>query len=178
MSAPSPPPDSLRSCKRRFWLLGAALGLSAIGLIERGGLRHRVGSVRRMVPESTLVHPASVVVERHNDGEYHYGLLFLVLRHQVQLRLAWYSELDTHLCDRGPIRNWQGRPGYSDDQSLAVVLFLPRSWLILQGFLPLRAGFDRQHPHPLRDQELLLRSFWLEAFGQPRSKSEGQASRK
>ncbi|MGV3724020.1 MAG: hypothetical protein ACO1SX_24270 [Actinomycetota bacterium] len=159
-----------RRARARLCLFGAwALAIAAAGvLVDRGGLRRRIGHVRRVAPNSTLLYPRSLVLERHGDGEVHYGLLFRTPSRGRYSRLAWHSVLDTHLCDRGPIERWQGRMRSFDEQTLEVIVFLPRSWLILQGFLPLRAGLSRRRPHALRDEKTLLGSFWMEAYGAPR----------
>ena len=164
---PKPDRSVSRSCSRAaLWLAGLCTALAAAGVLtEQGRLRRRVGRMRQMVPGSSIARPVSVVLERHRDGEYHYGLLFRRARRERSTRLSWYSVLDTRLCDRGPISNWQARSGSPAGSELDVVVFLPRSWLVFQGFLPLRAALARREPHRMRDEQLLLESFWLEAYG-------------
>jgi hypothetical protein len=141
--------------------------LALVMVVDRGGLRRRVGSVRHMVPGSVLVRPYAATMERHADGECHYGLLFRTPWRGKNSRIAWYSTLDTRLCDRGPIRRWQCNPRSLEGDTLDVVVYLPRSWLILHGYLPLGIALAPGSARSLRDQPSLLRSFWLEEYELP-----------
>lgn len=158
-------PTSRNWPKASIWLTVACTVLAPIGaILGRGMLRRRIGRVHQIVPGSTISRPLSVVLERHGDGEYHYGLLFHATWRGRYTRLSWYSVLDTRLCDRGPVQGWQGHRGQLENDKVEVVVFLPRSWLILQGFLPLQAAIWRRQPYPLQDSNQLLDSFWLESF--------------
>jgi hypothetical protein len=147
-------------------LAGAAgLAILTTGLfISQGGFRRRIDHVRQVVPGSVIARPHATVVARHADGEYHYGLLFRAPWRGRDSRIAWHSVLDTRFCDRGPVERWQCNTRSYDGTTIEVVVFLPRSWLILQGFLPLHAVAAVQRPHRLRSPETLLQSFWLEEY--------------
>jgi hypothetical protein len=133
-------------------------------IVDRGGLRRHIAPTWPVVPGSKIVQPASLATERHPDGEYHYGLRFFAPWRGERSRMMWRSRLDTRLSSRGPIEHWQCNTRSYDGHIVEVVVYLPRSWLVLHGFLPLTAAITPGAPQRLRDEPMLLRSFWLEVY--------------
>jgi hypothetical protein len=155
-------------------LLAAGLAGSAIltttlhRLIVTGRLRRPSQAAPAAHAKRGGLAPAMrVFAEAGSSGAWHYGLLFYFRREGDGAVWQPRSALRTWSLRSGPLQQWTLRP-LSVQAPVAVrYLLIPRSWLILNGFLPPAAAVWRTREFGLRDEAVLLRAFWLESQDSP-----------
>ena len=112
-------------------------------------------------PGQTSVRPTRVMAEVFEDGCYHYGLVFDEVVHaKPQYRVTWKRVV----CSACLLTSLAPPRRLKDGQ---LVRLLPRSRLILFGFLPVGVIFAPRRRFELRSVEVLLSSSWAELAVEP-----------
>jgi hypothetical protein len=146
------------------WPLAGSAGLAATAslLIRSGALRRRGSAAVTCAGPVRVIKPVCALAEVHRQGEWHYGLLFAVPPGAALQGFRKRSSLHTGSLRKGRIEQWNLRRVRSVSGRPAALLLIPRSWLVLNGFLPLAAAVMRRQRFLLRDEQQLLQVFWLE----------------
>lgn len=106
---------------------------------------------------------ADIYAEMHRDGCYHYGLLFFLPKTVVSEQVRSHSRLPTRVPVLvPPIARWHLRADLPGTPERGWVLQIPRTWLLLFGFLPLTVVLRPRAKHIIRHPERLRSVFWLE----------------
>lgn len=105
--------------------------------------------------------PCGLFAEILDDGQYHYGLLFTLPAGVYPDRVQKCSRLSTR-SRHGTVQQWSLTRPVPFMLPGLYTLLIPRSWLILNGFLPLSVMWQRDKPAFFRREEVLFENFWLE----------------
>jgi hypothetical protein len=152
----------LGSCLTGSAILAATLyRLIVTGRLRRRSLPHTLSNTSR----NRQLRAARTNAQATADGVWHYGVLFYLPSKVDSAALRKCSELRTWSFRRGPVQSWTLRPFHDQAPVGGGFLLIPRSWLILNGFLSPAAIVWPTRRFPLRDEANLLGAFWLELPG-------------
>lgn len=109
------------------------------------------------------VSAAGLYAEKHRDGCYHYGLLFFLPDGIRGEQARGYSRLPTFVPFLiPPIARWRLRADLPGTPAQGWVLQIPRTWLLLFGFLPLTVALRPHVKQAIRRPDRLRLFLWLE----------------
>jgi hypothetical protein len=120
-----------------------------------------------------------VFAERMEDKQIHYGLVFVLPQHRDRadsVRARKCSDLNTR-SRHGTVEDWGLEVPLASLPSRHVVLLIPRTWLIRQGYLPWWVLFSPYCFFAMRRADALRQHFWLE-WPEYGSMEDGEAALK
>lgn len=107
------------------------------------------------------IDPCAPFADRFEDGEIHYGICFRLPPDLAPEAARKCTRFDTH-SRHGTVDQWSLCRPSANMTATHYALLIPRSWLIVHGFLPLSALFRRRDRMQLRCIDRLYAGFWLE----------------
>lgn len=116
---------------------------------------------------ASRLHPGGIYTRIHEDGQCHYGLLFSFPADAAPGEARKRSHFNTQFGGRwGPLERWRLAPDPCGEDGVWRLL-IPRTWLVLHGFLTLKSLLRPDRRYSLNRADELRAGFWLELPGGP-----------
>ena len=122
---------------------------------------------QRIIGDRPVVRPSGIYYGVLEDGCYHYGLLFDLTSDFINGAPTAIGTVTSSGCPFYRLKPPELSP------TGKLVRYVPRKWLILTGYLPIRVALSPSRRFPIRNLDKLLRSSWAELVtldSQPRAK--------
>lgn len=110
-----------------------------------------------------LIFPKDILIGNWNADYCHYGLLFELPDGVADTDVIKRSRRRIlPVSSHGGLAGWPIRRASPNPDDRNRVIGIPRSWLILYGYLPVTVVFNQDKPAEIRNREKLMQEFWLE----------------